>query len=81
MGALSTRGYCQVQLLPGEVLPVLKDVGVGVSVQFSTEDVLAYSYTITNPGYNTGKVWSIDIDISRSSAAVDLGFEGLRRRQ
>jgi hypothetical protein len=73
--ALSALGYAQ--LLPGEVLPVLKNVEVDTSIIFSTGDIFTYSYIIVNPASNSGKIEAVKIDISRATGTVALASEGI----
>ncbi|MEK7287396.1 MAG: hypothetical protein AAB091_02380 [Elusimicrobiota bacterium] len=77
IGFLSRMSYSQVQLLPGEVLPVLKDVRVSVSAQFSPNGIFTYSYAIVNLPLNTGKIDRVEVDISRDTSSVQFGAEGL----
>lgn len=69
--------FVGAQLLPGETLPTLKSVDIGVSVQLSTGGVFTYAYTVFNTGLNTGEIDDIDLDISKGTNTIELGSEGL----
>ncbi len=59
-------------------LPVLKDVGVRATVNYDKKEGLySYTYSMANPASNTGKIFDIEIDISKPENSVDLSSEGL----
>lgn len=64
----------QVGLIP---IPVLENVGVETQVSFdSTTGLYNYSYTISNPGSNTGDIVDFDVDVRRHGG-MELSSEGL----
>jgi len=59
-------------------VPVFTDAGVGVVVSYdAAEGLYSYSYTISNPAGNTGKIWTFDIDIRRPRNSMELSGAGL----
>lgn len=76
VGLLTTSAMAeQVGLEP---VPVFTQAGVQAQVSFdSTTGLYSYNYTITNPATNTGKIGSIDIDISQPSNTLILSSAGL----
>ncbi len=59
-------------------VPVFTDVKVqAIATLDSVTGLYTYNYTISNPATNTGKIWTIDIDITRPPDSGYLSSEGL----
>ena len=63
--SFSERAYSgELDLLPGEKLPILEDVRIDAVVDWDEmSGVYQYLYSISNPDSNTGAIWTIDVGI------------------
>ncbi|MBI1824440.1 MAG: hypothetical protein HYR80_10060, partial [Nitrospirae bacterium] len=76
--ALTREAMSQnLTLLPGEQVPILKDVQVKADVTLEDNLVYSYSYEITNPQLNTGRIWLAGIDIKKPAGSKELNRSGL----
>ena len=68
------QGITSAEVLPnvGQVpTPILRDVQVQGEASFSVGTGLySYTYTVTNPGTNTGDIWRIEIDMTTQVTPV-----------
>ncbi len=67
----------ELRLLPGEILPVLKNVQVKTRVTHDASGIFRYFYEITNSESNTGEIWLVNIDITRPAGGIELSSEGI----
>lgn len=67
----------EIRLLPGESLPILKNVEFKATVRLAASGVYTYAYSLTNPATNTGEIWAIDIDITAPSGGQNVGADGV----
>ncbi|MFZ5593802.1 MAG: hypothetical protein ACOY4D_06020, partial [Pseudomonadota bacterium] len=60
-------------------VPVLTGVQVQAGVTFdATARRYTYSYAVSNPGTNTGKIWNVALDMTSRAARLPFGSAGLR---
>ena len=68
-----------VSMLQGQQLPYLRDVIFKCTVkQDGSGQIFTYHYKITNGTNSSGKIWTVEIDISRKASSVAYDTVGLR---
>jgi len=77
-----TASSQELKLLPGEVLPELKDTKVNVKTSLDeASGIFYYSYKVTNSRSSTGEIWLFGVDITRPTTTLDPGSDGITNGQ
>ena len=67
------------QISYAQEIPILKDVQVRAKARLdpTTQGKYTYSFNISNPATNTGKIRALRVDVSKPESGMDLKSEGL----